>query len=160
MNLLKQLKLMLIILLCLFDLCLAGYGQNFLLSTALPYFILQVAYYHQHQAWPKLLLSALVVLLESFIRYPDQTPTLLLIPLSFLAAHYLNIELNSRRLTSFILLWLYLGLLSSGLLIQAWQTQTTPVFQLTSFVLELILESAVLAILLQIPGVTKKKLLL
>ncbi|HLB40801.1 MAG TPA: hypothetical protein VJJ83_03355 [Candidatus Babeliales bacterium] len=152
--------MLLIIPLLLFDLCLAGYSQSCLISTVLPYLIIQISYWQSHQFWPKILLSTLALLLESFIRYTDQTPTLILILLSFGTARYLNLELNSRRLTSFLLLWLYLGLLHSSLVMLAWRAQLPPIFHLPSFLLELISETVILALLLQIPGMTKKNRLI
>ncbi len=152
--------MLIIILLLLFDICLAGYLHSFWLSTVLAYFVIQVAYQGESNWWPKILLSGLCLALENFIRYPYYETTVILIFLTISMGQYLAIELNSRRLASYLILLIFLGLQSSGLIIQAIQHGEPSVITFENLLLELILNLALITAFLKIPWITKKNLIL
>ena len=151
--------MLIVILLFLWDLCLAGYLHSFWLSTVLAYFVIQVAYQSEHKWWPKIILSGLCLALESFIRYPYYETTVILIFFAILMGQYLSVELNSRRLASYLILLIFLGLQSSGLIIQATQHSETSMITLGTLGAEIFLNLALITLFLKIPWITKKNLL-
>ncbi|HLB94169.1 MAG TPA: hypothetical protein VJJ81_02890 [Candidatus Babeliales bacterium] len=152
--------MLIVLFLLFFDLCLAGYLHSFWLSTVLAYFVIQVAYQSEHHWWPKIILSGLCLILESFIKYPYYETTVILIFLIVLIGQYLAIELNSRRLASYLILVIFLGLQSSGLIIQAVQHGDPSIVTVGRLIIELSLDLAVITLFLKIPWLTRKNLIL
>ncbi len=152
--------MLIVIILLLFDLCLAGYLHGFWLSTVLAYFTIQIACQSEHRWWPKIILSGICLALEGFIKYPYYETTVILIFLTVIIGQYLSIELNSRRLASYLILLIFLGLQSSGLIIQAVQHRDISVITLGRLITELALDLALITVFLKIPWITRKNLIL